>query len=358
MAIRKRSILLPTLVIIVSLITLRAILPYGVQWYVNRTLAQAKSYAGHVGDIDLSLWRGAYQMKNVKIMKSEGALVLPFFSAERVEFSLLWSALIHASVVGEATLWRPEINFIDSDSEENKQTGASENWLNIADDLFPLRIDRLSIKQGKIAFHNEDANPAIHIAMRNIDLDAYNLANSNKLSNDLTASVVAKGNTMNRGDIVLAATANPESPKPTFDLNIEAKDVAVADYEDFLNHYAPFDLEAGTLEFAMELACDNGKAEGYIKPVFNNVEVFSWDGDIKEDGDGLFASLIELFAGALAEIFENQSRDQVATNIPIKGSIDDLSSDGLKVFWGLVRNAFVEATEAKLDNSISLEKKE
>jgi uncharacterized protein involved in outer membrane biogenesis len=354
----KRRLLLSVLIVIAGLAVIRAIVPFGVQWYVNNTLARAENYSGHVGDIDLSLWRGAYQIEAIDIVKNQGTVTLPLFSAERVEFSVLWSALFRGAVVGEVDLLKPEINFIDSDTEEKKQTGESENWLSIANDLFPLRIDKLVIRQGQIAFHNLDADPNIHIATRNIELNAYNLATNDLIANDQLAIVFAQGNTMDKGSLSVSATVNPHRKKPTFDVNVEAQDVALKDYENFLNYYAPFDLEAGTLEFALELASDDGEVKGYLKPVLNDVEVFSWKGDVEEDEDGILAILGEILAGAFAEIFENQPRDQLATNIPINGDIDNVSSDNVKAFLGVLRNAFVDAIEAKLDDTISLDKDE
>lgn len=50
------------IVIAVVLVLVRLALPYGLLWYVNRTLDKLPDYHGHVADSDLSLWRGAYQI--------------------------------------------------------------------------------------------------------------------------------------------------------------------------------------------------------------------------------------------------------------------------------------------------------
>lgn len=46
--------------IIVALIIFRLFLPLIVKNYVNKTLNNIPGYSGHVEDIDLALWRGAY----------------------------------------------------------------------------------------------------------------------------------------------------------------------------------------------------------------------------------------------------------------------------------------------------------
>lgn len=80
----KRRRIINTLLIIVSLLVIiRLILPYVVLKYVNNKLAGLESYYGHVEDIDLSLYRGAYVIKDLKILKTEkvGKKIdsIPFF---------------------------------------------------------------------------------------------------------------------------------------------------------------------------------------------------------------------------------------------------------------------------------------
>ena len=57
--------------IVALLIIIRLILPYFVLKYVNNKLANLEDYYGHLEDIDLSLYRGAYIIKDLKILKTE-----------------------------------------------------------------------------------------------------------------------------------------------------------------------------------------------------------------------------------------------------------------------------------------------
>ena len=66
---RKRRTLIVVSIIIGVLIALRLALPYIVLKYVNKTLANIKEYYGHVEDIDIALIRGAYIIKDLKLVK-------------------------------------------------------------------------------------------------------------------------------------------------------------------------------------------------------------------------------------------------------------------------------------------------
>lgn len=85
---------------------------------MNRTLNQAEHYAGQIGDIDLSLLAGAYEIEHIEIVKSNGAVDEPLFSTPGLRFSLLWSALLNGAVVGEIELLRPRLNFMDRPDAE------------------------------------------------------------------------------------------------------------------------------------------------------------------------------------------------------------------------------------------------
>jgi len=351
---RNRKFTQAVLIIAGVLLVARMCLPVALQHYVNRTLDRAEHYSGHVGDIDLALLAGAYEIEDIKIVKSNGEVEQPLFSAPRLRFSLLWSALLNGAVVGEVQLTKPRLNFVDSPRDGQRQSGTGEPWLSIADDLFPLRIDRLEINGGLVSFNNADASPSIRITLDRIDLVALNIANSRGSAETLETRVRATANSTGEGRLSLQASVNPDSPLPTFDLDLEAKNVALADFENLLNHYAPFDLEAGSLDLALELASDNGELSGYIKPVLHDIQVFSWKGDVEQDNDGLLGSLAELFAAGLAELFENQPADQFATEIPVNGTLENPETGTLAAVFGILSNAFVEALQAEIDHSISL----
>ncbi|HZG24137.1 MAG TPA: hypothetical protein VEZ17_06125, partial [Chitinophagaceae bacterium] len=52
------------LVIVALLVVFRLLLPVIVLHFANKSLANVKGYYGHIEDIDMSLYRGAYQVKN------------------------------------------------------------------------------------------------------------------------------------------------------------------------------------------------------------------------------------------------------------------------------------------------------
>ncbi|HXR79306.1 MAG TPA: hypothetical protein VN763_00235, partial [Saprospiraceae bacterium] len=70
---KKRKTLRIVLIILGVLVILRLILPYWVLHIVNTKLSELSGYVGFVKDIDISLHRGAYVVKDLYINKVDTA---------------------------------------------------------------------------------------------------------------------------------------------------------------------------------------------------------------------------------------------------------------------------------------------
>ena len=83
-----RAFFLTVLLFGLVLVLARPAMPWAIRWYVNRTLDKSQIYQGRIGQIELSLWRGAYAIRDVRIVKMTGNVPVPLFSSPRVEFAL------------------------------------------------------------------------------------------------------------------------------------------------------------------------------------------------------------------------------------------------------------------------------
>ncbi|WP_276497114.1 hypothetical protein [Pontibacter litorisediminis] len=74
---------------VLLLIALRLALPYLVKDYVNRTLEGLPGYTGHVADIDLHLYRGAYAIDGLVLEEEGGNPDHPFLRIPRTDLSIV-----------------------------------------------------------------------------------------------------------------------------------------------------------------------------------------------------------------------------------------------------------------------------
>lgn len=343
------------LILLALLVLARVAAPYAVQWYVNRQLDRAENFTGEIGDVDLNLIRGAYVIENVRIEKTEGDVPVPFFAAERVDLSVYWSALARGNLVGEVWLTRPELNIVDSAEEEDKQTGEDEPWQEIVQGLFPLKIDSFVVEQGRIYFRNFSSDPPVNIYLSEVYARLTNFTNSLDVSDTLVATLEGTAVPMDQGDLDVRLRFDPYTEQPQFDLNLRLTDLKMTSLNDFIEAYTNLDIEAGTLDLAMEMAADQGQVTGYIKPVIHNLEVFDWQKDVVEEDKGVLATLWEGVAGLVTELFENKPQDTFATRIPIEGQIENPEAGILNAIQAVLRNTFVEAIQPSVEGSVELE---
>lgn len=350
----SRPVLLGALVMLVILVVVRIAATYVLQWYVNNKLDESPDYAGQVGDIDLSVLAGAYSIENVEIEKTEGEVPVPLFAAREVRFSVLWGALLNGAIVGEAELFEPQINIVDSEDETKKQTGAGGQWLTMFDDLFPLTIDRAVIHDGQLHFRNFDAEPQMDIFLSEVEAEAVNLANSQATTDSRIARVQLAARAMESSDLTIGAAFDPTTESPTFDVNVRLLQLPILELDNFIKTYAPFDIEAGTVDVVSEMAARDGMLQGYVKPIIYGLEVFSWKDDVQDDGDNPLVALWEGLVDIVGELLENQPHDQIASNIPLEGDISSPDTNMFVAVANIFKNAFVEAYDANLENTISL----
>ena len=95
--------------IVVLLIALHIALPYVVRDYLNDKLADMGDYRGQITDVDLALWRGAYKINGLKIVKVDGKVPVPFVNAPLIDLAVSWHSLWYDhAVVAEVQFFNPE----------------------------------------------------------------------------------------------------------------------------------------------------------------------------------------------------------------------------------------------------------
>jgi hypothetical protein len=343
------------IVIVLILVLARIALPYAVTAYVNRQLDKVPEYEGRIGDVDVHLFRGAYQIHDISILKTTGDVPVPFMSAKKVDLSVEWSELFHGAIVGEVVMEQPELNFVEGPTEEQSQTGKNKEWGKTLESLFPFNINRFEIKNGRVHFRNFHSSPRVDIFVTNLFAIATNLHNSRDSTDKLPAAVIAKGWTYDGGQLDVDLRLNPLAAKPTFELNAQITNANLVAMNDFLRAYGKFDVEKGTFSVFTSIASAEGQYDGYAKILFQDLDVFAWE---KERKKNILQVFWQAIVGATTTIFKNHPRDQLATKIPISGNFEGADVGVWTAVGTLLQNAFIRALLPKLDEAIPVEEVE
>lgn len=338
--------LLPALLAVAA----RLALPSYLQSYVNGVLDQSPEYDGRVGTIHVSLWRGAYSIDDLEIVKTTHSVPVPFFEARRVDLSLDWSALFQGQARGKIVMEQPKLNFVHGPSDDQTQTGVDQPWLNIIAELFPFRIDSAEIHEGEIHFHAFHTEPKVDIYLSEVEGQITNLTNVQDKLDPLMATVEASGIAMESGRFEFDMSLDPHSHRPTFNLATQLLDVNVTELNALTRAYGDFDFEAGRFDFVVELSGQEGFVQGYAKPLFRNLKVLSVR-DIHDDDP--FQVFWEALVGIVGEVFTNQSRDQFGTRITLEGDLDNPRTSILEILGNVIRNAFVRAYLPRIEGRMA-----
>lgn len=163
--------------VVVLLIIIRLILPYVVLHYANKALANVKGYYGHIDDIDLSIYRGAYIINDIYLNKvdSVSKQQTPFFKSRNIDLSVEWGALFHGSIVGELTFDSPELIFTKDKANLTDVKKDTTNFSKLLKNFMPLKVNRFEVNDGTIRYADNTSTPKVDIALKQTHILALNL---------------------------------------------------------------------------------------------------------------------------------------------------------------------------------------
>lgn len=353
MSVRRSLTRIPVwiLALIVVLIAARAALPWALKSYINKTLDRIPGYYGHVDDVDVALYRGAYQIEGVELLRTQGSRQEPFFAADQVDISIDWRALFHRRLVTKIALERPRLQFIQRKSKAASQTRVDESWQMQVEKLIPFEINTFVIRDGLIRYKDQTRDPKINIYLSRLDVNSQNISNVVKTSERLPSSIDADGLLLKSGRFKLRTKADLLSDPAEADVNASIRGLDLKEINDFAKAYGNFDFEKGKFDIVLELAASKKRYDGYAKTLMKDVDVVDLKKDGKE-GDSIGHLAWEGLVGAIMDIFKNHGKDRFAARIPIAGTRKDLKINTWATVGSILRNTFVRALSPDFEESV------
>lgn len=347
---RKHRVLKTLIIIVVTLCAIRIILPYVILYYANKKLAHLDGNYGHIRDIDLALYRGAYVIKDIYIKKVNGKDTTEFFSCPRIDLSVQWHEIFQGKIVGEVEFSKPVIKYTLNKTLGKNAPKDSTNFIQLVRDFMPLRINRFAVFEGQIHYLDPGTRYSVDVPMTNVHIEATNLTNKPDTAQLMPATINMTG-ALYGGGITVNVKLDPLSDIPTFDLNGQLNNTNLVNMNQFFKAYGDFDVERGNFGLYTEIAARDSAFKGYVKPIIKDIKIVKFS---KEEGS--FPQIVwEAFLGGTVEVFSNQKKDQFATNVPFEGKFKHPKIDIVEAIFAVLRNAFIEALRPSIDNSINID---
>jgi hypothetical protein len=340
-----------SLVILGIIILIRLALPYVVLHFANKRLAKLDGYTGHIRDIDIALYRGAYVIKDIYIDKvsDEQKERTPFFRSQRIDLSVQWKALFEKKIVGEVEFEYPVVEYTLNKTVGKKAEKDTTDFIELVKDFMPLKINRFAVMKGEIHYVDPFSNPRVDVPLTSVNMEGKGLTNEPVAGNLLPADITMNG-MLYDGSIRLNVKLDPLTKVPTFDLNGELSRTNLVYLNPFFKAYANFDLKKGYMSMYTEFAAKQNGFKGYVKPLVSDLDIVQFN---KEEGSVLQIGW-EAFVGSVAEIFQNQPKDQLGSKVPVEGRFTSPDVRVFQAILSVLKNAFIEALKPSIDYSINI----
>jgi len=237
------------------------------------------------------------------------------------------------------TLDGARIDYIQRSAESERQLEKATKAATTSEVQPATRVDvdTALIRNGTFAIVNREGDPAyrLFVADTNARVDHF----SNQRS-ERRGRAGLTGKFMGSAPLTIDADFAPASTQADFRLNTRLEDVSLPEMNDFLRSRAGIDVTKGRLSVYSEMRVRNGRVDGYVKPLFADMDVY----DVEQDsGKNIFQQLKEALVGAGSVVLENRTRSEVATVASLSGPVENPNASTLDVVLGLLRNAFIKA---------------
>jgi hypothetical protein len=215
-----------------------------------------------------------------------------------------------------------------------------------SDPEWAIRLDQALISSSEFGFVNREKDPGYRAYFSRLEGSILGLGNR---ASGARARYDLRGRFLGSGETHLTGSFREGASSPDFDLNLRIESTDMTLMNDLLRSYGKFDVVAGSFSFYSELKAQDGRIEGYVKPLFKGMDVY----DRRQDRDkSAFRKVYEMLVGGVAGLLKNRERKQVVTVATVSGRLDQPDTSGWQIAVRLIGNAFFQSILPGFDREL------
>lgn len=320
---------------------------------VNGKLADLPGFVGRADGVTLAFWRGAIDLENFVLYERGHENDVPIVHIRHASLRVAPSALISGKLGGSAVVDGAEITIIkrhDIPEEEKEPDEIAaelqekkrqvQRWQDVFRESLPMELTKLEVLNTRVRYVDRSTEPHADIGVENLHIVATDLQNRPKANGDpLPAKVHITATTTGNGKLESEIAVNPIAEQPTFNASFGLSGVDLKAANNFLRGYVNADVSRGTFEVFTEIEAKEGGYNGYVKPMFHDLDFRTANDDEKNIAERVKEKVVS----AVASVLENEQKEQVATRAPFSGTFAQNDVDIWTTIGTLFRNAFVQA---------------
>ena len=268
-----------------------------------------------------------------------------------IDFSLQWRELFRGSAVGEVVMHDPVLNLVQGPTDEEQQLGTGVNWPQEIRDLSPFRLNMVEARNGLVTFRAPGISTDDSLTLRDFQMQLRNLTNVQDVEEPAFAEIDVRGGIMGNAPLTLTGRIDPN--ETTADVRHRSIDrrraarrrepVAARVPEGRCRDGRVLDVRGARGRRGPLRRLRAADPRG---PAVRSTRTRTSRAPFRKAWEGL--------VNVAAKILENREEEQVATQIPLRGEIENPDVDILPAMVNLMRNAFVAAFSHSLEGSITL----
>ncbi len=320
---------------------------------VNRKLAAMDGYTGQVGGLNLALWRGAVVLDDFVLRERGHEADPPILRIDKASLRVAPGALFKGKLGGAAVIDGAQLTIIKRQQVGGPKEAAekagekvrdakqqAQHWQDVLRNSFPVTLSRLELKRAQLRFIDRSHQPVADVGIKDLHIVATDLQNRPKANGDpMPANVRVDGVTTGNGKLQWTIQLDPVARQPRFASRFELRGLSLPAMNNFLQAYANADVSKGTFEVYMEIEAQGGAYNGYVKPLFHDLDFRT----ASDENKNVAEKIKEKVVSAVVSVLKNDDRQQVATKAPFRGNFADNQVDIWTTITELFHNAFVQA---------------
>jgi hypothetical protein len=233
-------------------------------------------------------------------------------------------------------------DYVRSEASKAREPAAARKTLDAVREAakhpeLSLRADRVELRDADVGLRSRADDGSYRVFLSELALELHDF--SNRFSEG-PGQARLHGRFMGSGVADATATFQPERSGPEFDLALRIVDTQLPALNELLRAHGKLDVAAGLFSLYSEIHVEDGRAAGYVKPLFRGVEVHE---PAQDRRDSPLREAYERLAEGVTELLENRSRGEVATQTDLSGPLEDPDLDTFELLARLVENAFFDS---------------
>lgn len=210
---------------------------------------------------------------------------------------------------------------------------------------FFVFVDHLAIRDSTFGYIDRMEKPEYRLFLSDADLQLWDLSTK---SGAEPTRLALEGKFMDKGPTNVDAAVGEHAHEPTIDLSLQIEQTPMTAMNDLFRRYGNFDVVGGEFAFYTQLKVADRRIEGYVKPMFSDVDVF----DKRQDAEkAFFRQTYERLVGGVAGLLENK-QEAVATEANVRGRAESPRYSLWQIIANLVRNAFIKSILPGFERSV------